>query len=103
MSIDLAAIRAAADDLEGIAQRTPMEYSGALSAIAGTEVYLKCENLQTGGSFKIRGAYTRMSRLGEEQKRAGVLAASAGNHAQGVVAGAGCAHPGTIQTRRAHV
>lgn len=84
MSIDLAAIRAAADDLDGIAQRTPMEYSGALSAIAGTEVYLKCENLQTGGSFKIRGAYTRMSRLSEEQKATGVLAASAGNHAQGV-------------------
>lgn len=84
MSIDLESIQAAARVLDGVAQRTPMEYSGALSGVAGTEVYLKCENLQTGGSFKIRGAYTRMSRLSPEQKEAGVLAASAGNHAQGV-------------------
>src|SRR5690625_445133 len=61
-----------------------MEYSGALSAFAGAPVYLKCENLQTGGSFKIRGAYTRMARLTAEEKAAGVIAASAGNHAQGV-------------------
>src|SRR5690625_7773524 len=61
-----------------------MEYSGALSAFAGAPVYLKCENLQTGGSFKIRGAYTRMARLTAGEKAAGVIAASAGNHAQGV-------------------
>lgn len=82
--ITLEAIQAAAHELDGVAQRTPMEYSGALSAIAGAQVYLKCENLQTGGSFKIRGAYTRMAGLSEEQKSTGVLAASAGNHAQGV-------------------
>ncbi|MBZ2196605.1 threonine ammonia-lyase [Occultella gossypii] len=84
MTVDLARIRAAAAELEGVIQRTPIQYSGALSAIAGAEVWLKCENLQTGGSFKIRGAYTRMLRLSPEQKAAGVLAASAGNHAQGV-------------------
>lgn len=84
MSIDLPGIRGAAEQLDGVAQRTPMEYSGALSQMAGVQVHLKCENLQTGGSFKIRGAYTRMSRLSEPEKAAGVLAASAGNHAQGV-------------------
>ncbi len=50
----------------------------------GAEVYLKCENLQRAGSFKIRGAYTRMARLSDEEKARGVVAASAGNHAQGV-------------------
>ncbi|HLS26498.1 MAG TPA: pyridoxal-phosphate dependent enzyme, partial [Beutenbergiaceae bacterium] len=82
--ITLDAIQAAARELDGVVQRTPMEYSGALSAFAGAPVYLKCENLQTGGSFKIRGAYTRMARLTAEEKAAGVIAASAGNHAQGV-------------------
>ncbi len=82
--ITLDAIQAAARDLDGVVQRTPMEYSGALSAFAGAPVHLKCENLQTGGSFKIRGAYTRMARLSAEEKAAGVIAASAGNHAQGV-------------------
>src|SRR5699024_2458713 len=84
MSVDLSAIRQAAEVLRPVVQRTPVEYSGALSARAGCEVWLKCENLQTGGSFKIRGSYIRMSRLPPEQRRAGVLAASAGNHAQGV-------------------
>ncbi|WP_022918555.1 threonine ammonia-lyase [Ruania albidiflava] len=84
MSLTLEAVQAAADALRGVVQRTPVQYSRALSEIAGAEVWLKCENLQTGGSFKIRGSYTRMSRLSQEQQRAGVLAASAGNHAQGV-------------------
>jgi len=54
----------------------------------GGPVYLKCENLQRAGSFKIRGAYTRMSRLTEDERSRGVVAASAGNHAQGVALGA---------------
>jgi len=61
-----------------------MEESRWLSAIAGGPVLLKAENLQRAGSFKIRGAYTRMSRLSPEERAAGVVAASAGNHAQGV-------------------
>src|SRR5699024_257531 len=84
MSVDLAVIRQAAEVLGPVVQRTQVEYSGALSGRAGCEVWLKCENLQTGGSCKNRGSYTRMSRLPPEQRRAGVLAASAGNHAQGV-------------------
>ncbi|WHP19406.1 threonine ammonia-lyase [Cellulomonas sp. ES6] len=76
--------RAAARLLDGVATRTPVESSRALSQVAGVPVHLKCENLQRAGSFKIRGAYVRMSRLSPEEKARGVVAASAGNHAQGV-------------------
>ena len=82
--VTLEDIRAADRLLEGVARRTPMEHNRALSERAGAEVFLKCENLQRAGSFKIRGAYTRMSRLSAEDKARGVVAASAGNHAQGV-------------------
>ena len=80
----LAGIEEARDVLRGVAIETPMEESRWLSAIAGGPVFLKCENLQRTGSFKIRGAYLRMCRLSEEERAAGVVAASAGNHAQGV-------------------
>ncbi|ROS23025.1 threonine ammonia-lyase [Cellulomonas sp. PhB150] len=80
----LADVRAANELLEGVIERTPVESSRALSQIAGAQVWLKCENLQRAGSFKIRGAYTRMSRLTPEERARGVVAASAGNHAQGV-------------------
>ena len=70
--------------LEGVAIRTPMEESRWLSKVAGGPVLLKAENLQRAGSFKIRGAFTRMSALTPEERRNGVVAASAGNHAQGV-------------------
>src|SRR5690606_33927157 len=55
-----------------------------LSGIAGAPVLLKCENLQRTGSYKIRGAYNRLSQLSDQEKARGVVAASAGNHAQGV-------------------
>ncbi|MCL3862552.1 threonine ammonia-lyase [Actinotalea sp. K2] len=77
-------VAAAARLLEGVVTRTPVESSRAVSAFAGGPVLLKCENLQRAGSFKIRGAYVRMARLTDEEKRRGVVAASAGNHAQGV-------------------
>jgi len=80
----LADIEAARGELRGISIETPMEESRWLSAVAGGPVLLKCENLQRTGSFKIRGAYTRMSRLSAEERANGVVAASAGNHAQGV-------------------
>ena len=80
----LAEIRAAAQLLEGVADRTPVQLSRALSHVCGAEVWLKCENLQRAGSFKLRGAYVRMARLSAEEKARGVVAASAGNHAQGV-------------------
>src|SRR6478672_8424598 len=77
-------VRAAAELLEGIARYTPMESSRPLQELVGGPVFLKCENLQRTGSFKIRGAYLRISRLSAAERAAGVVAASAGNHAQGV-------------------
>ena len=82
MSLDQ--VEAAAELLKGVAIRTAMEESRWLSATVGGPVLLKCENLQRTGSFKIRGAYVRMSRLSPEERARGVVAASAGNHAQGV-------------------
>src|ERR1051326_791165 len=70
--------------LRGIVSPTPMLHSRVLSDRLRGAVYLKCENLQRTGSFKARGAYTRISRLTEEERSRGVVAASAGNHAQGV-------------------
>jgi len=84
LSVTLEDVRAAQELLSGVVRPTPLEYSRALADRVGAEVYLKCENLQRAGSFKIRGAYTRMARLSEEEKARGVVAASAGNHAQGV-------------------
>ena len=84
MTVTLADVTAARDLLQGIVRRTPVEGSRPLSQAVGGPVHFKCENLQRAGSFKIRGAYTRMSRLSPEERAAGVVAASAGNHAQGV-------------------
>ena len=83
-TVTLADIEAARTALEGVSIYTPMEESRWLTGLAGGPVFLKCENLQRTGSFKIRGAYLRMSRLSAEERAAGVVAASAGNHAQGV-------------------
>ena len=70
--------------LDGVIEQTPMAHSRWLSNIASTQVFLKTENLQRTGSFKIRGAYVRIARLSEQERARGVVAASAGNHAQGV-------------------
>ncbi len=77
-------VAAAAALLSGVARRTPLEHSRALAERVGGPVWLKCENLQHTGSFKFRGAYTRLSRLTDDERARGVVAASAGNHAQGV-------------------
>jgi threonine dehydratase len=83
-SVDLDDVRAARKLLDGVVRLTPLEHSRVLAAAAGGPVHFKCENLQRTGSFKIRGAYTRIARLSPEERAAGVVAASAGNHAQGV-------------------
>jgi threonine dehydratase len=67
-----------------VARITPMESSRYLAELLGSPVFLKCENLQRTGSYKIRGAYNRLSKLSAEERARGVVAASAGNHAQGV-------------------
>ncbi|MDY3048373.1 MAG: threonine ammonia-lyase [Rothia sp. (in: high G+C Gram-positive bacteria)] len=84
LPVSIADIEEASALLEGVIERTPVAHSRALSEYIGSEVYLKCENLQRSGSFKVRGAYVRMAKLTEQEKAAGVVAASAGNHAQGV-------------------
>lgn len=70
--------------LHDVVQRTPLEHSRTLSEVCGGPVYLKCENLQRTGAFKIRGAYNRLHGLTADERARGVVAASAGNHAQGV-------------------
>lgn len=67
-----------------VARQTPMESSRYLERLVGAPVHLKCENLQRTGSYKLRGAYLRMTRLTAEERARGVVAVSAGNHAQGV-------------------
>ncbi|MHA1589773.1 MAG: threonine ammonia-lyase [Candidatus Njordarchaeales archaeon] len=70
--------------LENIIHKTPLDLSRTFSEICGGKVFLKLENLQKTGSFKVRGAYYKISKLSYDAKRRGVIAASAGNHAQGV-------------------
>ncbi len=75
---------AARELLRDVISPTPVQHSRVLSELVGGPVFLKCENLQRTGSFKVRGAYLRISRLTDAERARGVVAASAGNHAQGV-------------------
>src|SRR5262245_44929409 len=77
-------IEAARETIGNAIDLTPCKYSGFLSRLTGAQIYLKLENLQITGSFKIRGALNKLSTLSPEERRGGVIAASAGNHAQGV-------------------
>lgn len=77
-------IEQARQRVAAVAQTTPLETSRFLAEVLGSPVLLKCENLQRTGSYKIRGAYNRMALLNDEERARGVVAASAGNHAQGV-------------------
>jgi len=82
--VTLADVEAARELLSGVIRVTPLEPSRPLSAKLDGPVWLKCENIQRAGSFKIRGAYVRIARLTPQERARGVVAASAGNHAQGV-------------------
>lgn len=84
MTVTYEDIKAAAKHLEGKVIRTPALSSTALSELCGADIALKLENLQVTGSFKPRGAYVKLAGLSGPEKKAGVVAASAGNHAQGV-------------------
>jgi len=75
--------------LRDVISETPVVHSRVLSEAVAGPVYLKCENLQRTGSFKVRGAYVRIARLSDAERARGVVAASAGNHAQGVAFAAG--------------
>ena len=87
--LSLADIEAARQLLTGVVRTTPLEESRPLTAIVGLPTWLKCENQQRAGSYKVRGAYTRIARLSQDERGRGVVAASAGNHAQGVALAAG--------------
>lgn len=84
MSVTIDDIRDAARLIEGQVARTPMLHSRKLSQITGAEIYVKLENLQYTNSFKERGAYVRLASLSAAEKKKGVIAMSAGNHAQAV-------------------
>src|SRR5262245_51359182 len=84
MSLTLTDVEAARERLAGVARETPLYPSDTFSSLAGRPVFLKAENLQRTGSFKIRGAYNTIATLGDAERQAGVVAASAGNHGQAV-------------------
>ncbi len=84
MTVTLAEVRAAADRIRGAVYRSPCPYSLNLSRLTGARVFCKLDHLQMTGSFKERGALNRLLRLTDDQRRRGVIAASAGNHALGL-------------------
>ncbi|MBV9635066.1 MAG: pyridoxal-phosphate dependent enzyme, partial [Methylobacteriaceae bacterium] len=84
MSITIEMIRAAAALISGRVVRTPTFHAPRLSALTGTDVFVKFENMQATGSFKDRGALVKLESLSPDERRRGVIAMSAGNHAQAV-------------------
>lgn len=84
MIVTLNDIEAARERLKEIILPTAVDFSSSASKLMGTEIHFKMENTQKTGSFKIRGAYNKISQLSEDEKKRGVIASSAGNHAQGV-------------------
>ncbi|WP_011300466.1 threo-3-hydroxy-L-aspartate ammonia-lyase [Cupriavidus necator] len=77
-------VQEAAKRLDGVANRTPVNTSRTLNDMLGAEVFFKCENFQRMGAFKFRGAYNALAKFSPAQRRAGVVAFSSGNHAQGI-------------------
>lgn len=84
MKIKLEDVKRAREIMSGVVRKTPLEMSVSATSNIGSQVYIKCENLQLTGSFKIRGAFNKISSLSEPEKKRGIITASAGNHAQGV-------------------
>ncbi|MBC7372262.1 MAG: threonine ammonia-lyase [Bdellovibrionaceae bacterium] len=91
MKVTLADIQKAREVLKNVSQNTEMEFSASASKLIGSDIYFKFENTQRTGSFKIRGAYNKIANLTTEEKKRGVVASSAGNHAQGVALSAALA------------
>ena len=82
--MNLELIRTAAKRIDGVAVKTPFAYAPLLSSLCEADIFVKKENLQITGAFKLRGAFNKIASLSDEQRAQGVIAASAGNHAQGV-------------------
>src|SRR5690348_8951182 len=84
MSLSFADIEAAAARLKGHIERTPLRHSRTLSEITGADVWIKFENLQFTATYKERGALNKLLLLNDNERKRGVIAASAGNHSQGL-------------------
>ena len=84
MELNLEKIKKAKENIKDVVRETPLFYTSTFSKKCGCNVYLKCENKQKTGAFKLRGAYNKLVSLSEGDKKKGVIASSAGNHAQGV-------------------
>lgn len=84
MELNLEKIKKARENIKDVVRETPLFYTSTFSKKCGCNLYLKCENKQKTGAFKLRGAYNKLVNLSEEEKKRGVIASSAGNHAQGV-------------------
>jgi len=84
MNVSLEAIQKARETLAGVVCRTELAYTNTLSDMTGNRIYLKLENQQRTGSFKLRGAYNKIANLSADERKMGIIASSAGNHAQGV-------------------
>ena len=84
MKVTLQDIQSAEKVIQNIVVKTPCSYSFSTSELIGTNVFLKLENNQRTGSFKLRGAANKIASLSDAEKKRGVIACSAGNHAQGV-------------------
>ncbi|WPC41447.1 threonine ammonia-lyase [Clostridium sp. JS66] len=84
MELNLERIKKAQENIKEVVRKTPMFHTSTFSKKCNCNVYLKCENKQKTGAFKLRGAYNKLVNLTEEEKKRGVIASSAGNHAQGV-------------------
>lgn len=91
IAVTLADVQRAITTLQGVAHATPLDRSRTFSTMTGCDLYLKLENMQKTGSFKIRGAYNKIQSLTDSERAKGVIAASAGNHAQGVAYAANAA------------
>lgn len=85
-------VQGARENIKDVVLKTPLLYSPIFSNLSGNQVYLKCENLQITGAYKIRGALNKIRSLSDEEKEKGVVCSSAGNHAQGVAYAATLSH-----------
>ena len=90
--LTLEAFEEASEIVKKVTQETKLVYSDYLSELTGNKIYLKPENMQFTGAYKVRGAYYKMSTLTDEERQKGLITASAGNHAQGVAYAAKCYH-----------
>ena len=88
--LTLEAFEEASEIVKIVTQETKLVYSDYLSELTGNKIYLKPENMQLTGAYKVRGAYYKMSTLTDEERQKGLITASAGNHAQGVAYAAKC-------------